>query len=322
MRERAVARAQPNLALVKYFGKRNAELNLPLHGSLGVTVNAMISETAVTWSNDCERFVLNGVEQVVPRVMDQLFERMFARASHQRRPLLVESHNNFPTAAGLASSASGYAALVRATAAILDWPGSEAELGVEARRCSGSATRALHGGFVLWHKGVLADGSDSIAHRVESPLRLAVVACLVDDSFKAVFTTQAMQRVLAQAPLALAEFSRHAERALVAVEGAVTSGDFEALVPWVEASADGLHDLLEGLPDPVIFRTPQSHALMAWVRAKRQAGRRMCYTLDAGPNVKILAPADMGSVIAAEIDREFGIATIANGMGEGARLVC
>ena len=156
---RATAVAHPNIALAKYWGKRDRALNLPTNGSLSLTLAPFCTTTAVTWGVDTDVARLDGREASgdEARKMFALLDRM----APGRPGVAIETANNFPTAAGLASSASGFAALVVAAEAAMGGTRNFEELAVFARMGSGSATRSLHGGWVVWPRGERPDGLDS-----------------------------------------------------------------------------------------------------------------------------------------------------------------
>ncbi len=162
------ARAHANIALVKYWGKSDPVLNVPAVGSLSVTLDKLWSDTQVEFSPALrhDSLVLDGKQDAaqlarVSGCLDLLRERA---GTHDRAA--VVSRNNFPTGAGLASSASGFAALVCAAARALELELSPTELSILARRGSGSAARSIFGGYVEMHAGAAADGSDSYAEAV------------------------------------------------------------------------------------------------------------------------------------------------------------
>src|SRR5262245_24897353 len=164
-RRRASARAYANFALIKYWGKADARLNVPAVGSISITLDSLWSDTDVEFD---EALAADELELDGARRSDQLakvsacLDLVRERAGVQTRARVV-SRNNFPTGAGLASSASGFAALVKAAAGALGLDISARELSILARRGSGSAARSVFGGFVEMHVGTAADGSDSFA---------------------------------------------------------------------------------------------------------------------------------------------------------------
>ena len=168
-RGRARARAGANFALIKYWGKADARLNVPAVGSISITLDALWSETTVELDSKlaADEFSLNGRTrpQEQAKVLACL-DLLRARAGVATRARIT-SRNNFPTGAGLASSASGFAALVTAGAAALGLTPSPRERSIYARQGSGSAARSVFGGFVEMHAGTAPDGLDSFAEPLQ-----------------------------------------------------------------------------------------------------------------------------------------------------------
>ena len=166
----ATYRAHTNIALIKYWGKRDQALFLPVTSSLSLTLDAFYTDTQVTFDAQLahDRFILDGQEQEASQVakVSAFLDRFRALAQTDCRAL-VTSTNHVPTAAGLASSASAYAALACATNAALGLDLSQRQLSILARQGSGSASRSLFGGFVIWHAGQGEDSDSSYAE----PLR-------------------------------------------------------------------------------------------------------------------------------------------------------
>jgi diphosphomevalonate decarboxylase len=153
------AQACANIALVKYWGKRDSVRNLPAAGSLSLTLKALVTETSVEWDPSLERdeLVLNG--KPAPADSDFL-DLVRALAGFEKRARVV-SENRFPTASGLASSASGFAALALAASRAAGLELSKRDLSILARRGSGSAARSIYGGFVRMNAGTKPDVSDA-----------------------------------------------------------------------------------------------------------------------------------------------------------------
>ena len=178
----ATAYAPANIALAKYWGKRDRVLNLPVNGSLSISLGSHGSRTTVG-AAEADSITLNGVRAAADSA---LHRRTFAFIEHLRRgapqPLAITSENTIPTAAGLASSASGFAALTLALNAYwrLNLPG--AVLSALARIGSGSAARSLWHGFVKWDKGEQPDGRDIIATPIASDWQDLRVALLPNDT--------------------------------------------------------------------------------------------------------------------------------------------
>lgn len=323
-RARAIALA--NVALVKYFGKRDAALNLPAAGSLALALEPLATETEVSFDPGLARdeVIANGGEAP---------ERFAARASaflDLVRDLAgtadrarVVTTNRFPTAAGLASSASGFAALALAATGALGVRLEERGLSALARRGSGSAARSIPGGIAVWEAGERADGSDSYARRIAEPGEwdLRLVAGITDPGPKALGSTEAMERTRLTSPYygAWIEAARADLRAAI---DAVGARDLERLGEIAERSALAMHAAaLAARPGVAYWNGATVEALHA-VRALRAAGRLAFFTCDAGPQPKALcAPKDEDAVAGALLAIPGIGAVLRCRVGGGARLI-
>ncbi|MEM6367414.1 MAG: diphosphomevalonate decarboxylase [Myxococcota bacterium] len=283
----AKAVAHANIALVKYWGKRDAALNLPVAGSLSLTLDGLRTETTV------ERLGRGGEDEVrlngeladagARRRVQSFVDRVRAQASSQEA-VRVESHNHFPTASGLASSASAFAALAGAACAAFGLERSEAELSVLARLGSGSAARSIFGGFARMQAGERADGQDAHAVPVASQIELGAVIGLVTGKAKAVGSTEGMNRTRETSPYDRA-WIQTVERDLPAVEQALRSGDFDELARLTEGNCLAMHANGMAARPGLIYWAPATIALMHTVRSLRAGGVPTFFTIDAGPHV-------------------------------------
>lgn len=315
---KAEARARANIALVKYWGKADTALNLPAVGSISITLDELVTETRVEFDPNfsADSFRLNGEprEDQRNRISDCL--------DHLRRQrgvdfgAQVESVNHFPTAAGLASSASGFAALAAAGAQALGLAMDPKALSVVARRGSGSAARSVFGGFVEMHRGQtgIADSSyaESLAAADQWPLQ--VVIAVTDLEEKPVPSSSGMGRSL------LTGFFQPwvdgQDSDLNLARTAIEQRDFEKLADVSERSCLKMHGLMfaSGL---VYWRGATVEALHR-VRALRAQGVPVFFTIDAGPQLKaVCSPDATDTVIDALQDVPGVIQTIRSGLGDG-----
>ena len=244
--EAATAYAPANIALAKYWGKRDRVLNLPVNGSLSISLGSHGSRTTIR-AADTDSITLNGV---LAGEDSPLHRRTFAFIEYIRRgapqPLAISSENTIPTAAGLASSASGFAALTRALNAYWQLGLPDAVLSALARIGSGSAARSLWHGFVKWDKGEQADGSDSIAAPIVSDwqdLRIALLP--IDSGAKKTTSGDGMNHTTATSPLYVA-WPATAARDLATIEAAIHAHDFSTLAATAEANALAMHATMLG----------------------------------------------------------------------------
>lgn len=294
------ALAHPNIALVKYWGKRNVALNLPAVSSLSLTLDGFATRTLVDWGTDHDAVEING-ERAEPAEAAKVLATL-DRIDPARPPCRVASRNDFPTGAGLASSASAFAALVVAAATAAGRPLDEVELSILARQGSGSACRSLWGGFVAWQKGERADGTDSHGVPVAPPTHwdVAMVVAVVSTARKAVGSTEGMERSRNTSPL-YDTWVAQAEADVAEGTAAVLARDLPRLGRVMEASTYKMHATMLTSQPPLLYWQPESVACLhaVWNLRERE-GVSAWTTMDAGPQVKILcASADAGRVVRA-----------------------
>lgn len=223
-------------------------------------------------------------------------------------PLRIASYNNFPTAAGLASSASGLAALVASLAQLYELPQSASELSRIARQGSGSACRSLFGGFVAWREGQAADGSDSLAVEVAPQSHwpdMHALICVVSDAKKGTSSTAGMQATVATSPL-LQERLKVVPGRMQTIEKAIQDKDFDAFAEVTMRDSNQFHAVCLDTQPPIFYLNDVSRGVIALVEELNRAHKEKtghllaAYTFDAGPNAVIYAPeANMPTVLEA-----------------------
>lgn len=282
--------APSNIALVKYWGKRDITLNLPHTGSLSISLGNRGTTTSLRISTTpTDSIRLNGKEIAPHETFYRRLVHFFDRFQSPRRIFFeVDTHNNIPTAAGLASSASGFAALVMAMNELFNWQLSLEQQSRLARLGSGSACRSFWPGFVEWHRGVNADGSDSFATPVADTweeLRIGLV--IVSDQQKALGSTEAMIRTT-QTSIRYQAWPDTVHQALIDIKQAIAMKNFSRLGEISEANALAMHDtMLDSIP-PIQYCTPETLQQRETVWKLRQQGIPVYFTQDAGPNLKLL----------------------------------
>jgi len=294
----------------RYWGKRDPSLNLPTNSSLSVTLSQKSLRTLTTAScaatyPAADELILNGKPQEIQSSKRTLACLANLRAHRQAvedadsslpklstLPLRIVSENNFPTAAGLASSAAGFAALVRAVADLYQLPQSPRDLSRIARQGSGSACRSLMGGYVAWRAGELADGSDSLAEEVAPashwPEMRALVLVVSADK-KDVPSTEGMQTTVATSNLFETRAKTVVPERMAAIETAIQNRDFPAFAEITMRDSNGFHaTCLDSWP-PIFYMNDVSRAAVRLVHdINRAVGQTVCaYTFDAGPNAVI-----------------------------------
>jgi diphosphomevalonate decarboxylase len=313
----ATAVAHPNIALVKYWGKADAAMNLPETGSLSLTLDVFPTTTTVTLDDsldddglDLDGRPANGTPLDRVRRFLDLVRAQAGRTEHAR----VVSHNTVPTGAGLASSASGFAALAAAASAAYGLPVDAVSLSRLARRGSGSASRSVLPGLAAWHEG---DDASSYAVPVSGPA-VAMVVATVDAGPKAVSSREAMRRSAATSPYYPAWVTSTRET-LVAALAACAASDFTALGRLAETNAMRMHAAIQACDPPVRYLAPTSVRLFDRIATLRADGIDVWGTADAGPNVVAVCRPDDAQQVADAL-ADLAPVTVAHA-GPGVRLV-
>jgi len=315
---RARARAHPNVALVKYWGKRPGTHNIPAAPSLSVTLDGLTTVTDVRFDAelDADRFVLNG--QPVDDVrISACLDRLRTRAGSPLKAE-VDTHNDFPTAAGLASSASGFAALVTAVDAALGLGLSPAERSVEARLASASAARSVFGGFVALD-GIGSDSARWFATPLEAdPAWLEVVVAVNETETKPVSSSEGMRRSALTSPFYnpwLDETRLDFDLAQAAIAGR----DFERLATISERSCLEMHAVMMTSSPALLYWNTATFVCMHEVTKLRAAGTPVFFSIDAGPQVKAVCERGASAVVARVLGAVPGVLdTRTVGLGPGA----
>jgi len=311
MKTSVVVRANANIALIKYWGKRDEALLLPTKSSLSVTLDGLVTETRIAFydgESDSVRLdgdVLSGEKaKKITQFLD-LFRKQFSVS----RRFMIFSSNSFPTAAGLASSASGFAALAYGLDKLCETGLDDRGLSILARQGSGSASRSLFGGFAVWHKGVLADGSDSFGEQLFgeshwSEFRLLVV--LLTQEEKSVSSRDAMRCSQATSP-SYGEWVKVSEQRIPAMQRAIGARDFETVGVLAEEDCLGMHQTMHDSIPSTNYWLPASVAVMDAVRTLRDEGFSCYFTMDAGANVKILCLDSVAELVREQIAEIEGV---------------
>jgi diphosphomevalonate decarboxylase len=291
---RATARAGANFALIKYWGKRDARLNVPAVGSISITLDTLFTETAVELRPElrADELVLDGKrrDEDVAKI-SACVDLLRHKAGADTRVRVVSS-NNFPTGAGLASSASGFAALVRAAEAVFGLELTPRERSIVARQGSGSAARSIFGGFVEMHAGTASDGSDSFAEPLlsGSDWPLEVVIAVTATAEKEVGSRSGMARSATSSPYYAAWVSGQPPD-LAAARAAIHARDFTALADLAEHNCLKMHAAAIAARPPLVYWNGLTVECLHAVRRLRASGVAVFFTIDAGPQLKaVCAP--------------------------------
>jgi diphosphomevalonate decarboxylase len=325
--------AGTNIALVKYWGKRDVALNLPATGSLSLTLDRLGTRTTVAFDDGAtDRLVLDGApaDDAATTRVSAFLDRVRARAEIAGRAL-VTSDNSVPTAAGLASSASGFAALALAATRAAGLTLSPPELSALARIGSGSAARSIFGGFVEMARGERPDGSDAVAHALpeQGPDQgsnnegwdVRLVVAITASGPKAIGSTAAMTHTARTSPYYEA-WVAGVPADLTAARDAIAARDLAALGVIAERSALRMHAAAMAADPAIIYWNAATVSAIAAVRALRARGTDAFVTIDAGPHVKALCRAADADAVAGALRAVPGVSeTLIAAPGPGARVV-
>lgn len=322
----ALAIAHTNIALIKYWGKRpgQPDQNLPAVGSLSLTLERLRSETTVRPAerdsftladadSDATTSPLTSTPDPAAAKVFRHLDRVWSAAhAGPRPPCAVASRNHLPTAAGLASSASGFAALTLAAAAAFHLDlADRGALSALARRGSGSAARSLWGGFVRLDRGQRDDGADCRAHQLFRPdhwdLRLLIVHTA--RGRKPVGSTDGMQRCADTSPYYPAWVAT-SEADLATGERALAERDLAALGAVMEHSCFKMHSCMLATVPPLMYWNGSTLAAIQEVWDARRQGLEGYVTSDAGPHVKVLCRPEVAGPLAARLAAVPGVHTV------------
>lgn len=289
---KATAKAHTNIALIKYWGKRKDSIILPTNNSLSLTLDGFYTITTVEFKEDLlqDDFTLDG-EKITGIQYDRVsgFLDLIRDLAGRQLFATVESVNKVPTAAGFASSASGFAALAAAGVKAIGLELNEQELSRLTRQGSGSACRSVYGGFAEWQMGFMEDGSDSYAVPL-APVEhwdLRVAAVVLESKMKKVSSRDGMRRTVETSPF-FAGWLDSIPVDLREIKSGVAARDFEKVGRIAERNCLKMHATTLGANPPFTYWMDTTIAVMNKVQELRENGIPAYFTIDAGPNVKVL----------------------------------
>jgi diphosphomevalonate decarboxylase len=305
------ATANPNIAFIKYWGNRDNPLRLPSNGSISMNLDGLYTRTRVSFdlALEADAFLLDGQLVFGPGLQRvSAFLDLVRQQAGMNTRARVESSNNFPMGAGIASSASAFAALSLAASAAAGLDLSEIELSRLARRGSGSACRSVPGGFVEWQAG--EDDESSYAFSIAPPGHWDLVDCIavVDRAHKQTGSTEG-HALAGSSPL---QDSRVADspRRLDWCRRAILERDFSAFAEIVELDSNLMHAVMMTSVPPLIYWQPATLAVMHSVVEWRQSGLPVCYTIDAGPNVHVLCLSQIAPQVVKSLQEIPGVGSV------------
>nr|CAH7712997.1 unnamed protein product [Callosobruchus chinensis] len=287
--------APVNIAVIKYWGKADEDLIIPINDSLSGTLSmdSMCAKTTIMASPELQEntFWLNGKEQSfdnkrLANCLQEVKQLADKSLPHLNWKFSIKSENNFPTAAGLASSAAGYACMVSALAKLYE---IEGDVSYIARMGSGSACRSMYGGWVLWCKGSSPDGRDSIAKQIAPASHwpeMRVLVLVVNDEKKKYSSTDAMRRSVQTSELLKHRANHVVPKMVKACIEAIKKKDFQTFAEITMKESNSFHAICQDTYPPCVYLNDTSHTIVAAVHAYNEfkSANKVAYTFDAGPN--------------------------------------
>ncbi|XP_027104760.1 diphosphomevalonate decarboxylase 2 isoform X1 [Coffea arabica] len=308
------AQTPTNIAVIKYWGKRDESLILPINDSISVTLDpshlCTTTTVAVSPGFTHDRMWLNGKEislsggryqnclrEIRSRASDVEDEKKgikIAKKDWENLHLHIASYNNFPTAAGLASSAAGFACLVYSLAKLMNVKEDNSQLSAIARQGSGSACRSLYGGFVKWIMGKDDNGSDSIAVQLVDEKHwdeLVILIAVVSSRQKETSSTSGMRETVETSPLVLHRAKEVVPKRVVEMEEAIKSRNFPAFARLTCSDSNQFHAVCLDTSPPIFYMNDTSHRIISCVEKwnRSEGTPQVAYTFDAGPNAVLIA---------------------------------
>ncbi len=323
---KATALAHPNIALVKYWGKRSPDLNLPAVGSISVTLNELHTISSVQFQEELadDLLILNGkpasAEQTarISRFLDRVRQK-----SGLKWRARVESRNNFPTGAGLASSASAFASLALAASKAAGLQLTPSQLSELARLGSGSAARSIFGGFVEMKIGVRADGSDAVAVQIadKDHWDIRILIAITSEEEKSIGSTEGMEHTARTSPF-YGQWVFSSQQDLEEMRNAIFVRNFNRLGEIAEHNCLKMHAVALSARPGIIYWNPATLAAIQTIRELRQQGTPVYFTIDAGPQVKAICLSRNAEQVRDALNRVPGVKNlILSSPGGGAELV-
>ena len=311
--------ANPNFALIKYWGKADSINNIPDMSSISMTIDTLKSLTKITLNKSMKKdvWLLNGIKQEKLGQSQPTIDYLRS-FSNGNQSILIESENNFPTAAGLASSASGIASIVSGINNILDLKLSSEEKIKAAILGSGSAPRSLFPGFVHLDNSKEIN-CQTVLEPKEWPLK--IVICLTSIEEKMISSRKGMKISKLTSPY-YSSWVNEQDKDIKKALKAIKNKDFLSLASVSEFNCNKMHRVMETSDPPLLYRNEVTQNCIKQINEIKMSGIDIFYTIDAGPQVKIICKPDDTDTVISKMKLVPNIHNIIEaGLGEGARII-
>jgi diphosphomevalonate decarboxylase len=321
--KKTTAVAHSNIALVKYWGKGDEKLRLPVNSSAAIALDNLTTTTTVEFREDLNvdevELIGEGFEAGEVEKVSKHLDRVREMAKMNLKAKVV-SENSFPKAAGMASSASGFAALSVAAASAAGLNLNERELSILARQGSGSASRSVPGGVSVWHAGT--SSATSYAERIDYPKEWDLHVLLVmaeDTTAKKVGSTEGM--ALAATSPYFKTAVEEAEKDIERLRGAMKKGDWRAFGKVIEDECFRLHMLCMTTTPNILYWRGVTVEVFQKLLKIREQGVIAFFTVDAGQHVHVICQGKDVEEVKKSLSEVAGIKTIIECViGEGAKI--
>lgn len=318
---KATAIAPSNIAFTKYWGRKDEKLRLPANGSISMTLSNLLTITTVEFSQRYKKdqIIINGVQEEgeVERVVKHL-DQIRKMAGINLKAKMV-SNNNFPSGTGLASSASGFAALTLAASYAAGLNLSKKQLSILARQGSGSACRSIPGGFVEWLDGDTSDTSYAIQIFPSSWWKIANVVAIISQKRKEVSSSIGHQAAYSS-PFMTTRVAKIPQKNKL-IKKLIKERDFKRFGELIEKEALEFHAITLTQDPPLIYWTPSTVLLMKLVQSWRAEGLPLYFTLDTGQDIHLICEQKNIIKVKAKLKKVTEVRDIiVNTPSEGARL--
>lgn len=282
-RKPVTVRSYANIAIIKYWGKKAEKEMVPATSSISLTLENMYTETTLSplpVDATADVFYINGQLQneAEHKKMSKIIDRYRPEGADFVR---IDTKNNMPTAAGLSSSSSGLSALVKACNAYFQLGLDRKELALEAKFASGSSSRSFYGPIAAWDK----DSGE--IYPVETDLKLAMIMLVLEDQKKPISSRDGM-KLCVETSTTFEDWIRQSEQDYKDMLIYLKENDFEKVGVLTEKNALAMHATTKTANPPFSYLTDASYEAMDFVRQLREQGESCYFTMDAGPNVKVL----------------------------------
>ncbi|MFA5074992.1 MAG: diphosphomevalonate decarboxylase [Candidatus Babeliales bacterium] len=290
LNEEITLQACANIALIKYWGKRDENLFLPTKSSISISMSNLVTTTCIQENNFDQIILDNKIlsEEESKKIIN--FLDKFRKIYKIKKKFKITTQNNFPTAAGLASSSSGFAAIALGLNKFCDLNLSKKELSILARQGSGSACRSIYNGFVMWHKGQENNGLDCYAEQLFDEFywpEFKVLTVIVNNQEKTISSRIAMQQTVKTSSY-YNDWLIESESRIPKITDAIKNKNFSIVGQLAQEDCLGMHKAIRLSEPKIDFWQNKTKDVIKIVEDLKANGTDCYFTIDAGPNVKIL----------------------------------